>query len=134
MNNVELLGIAKHARESAYCPYSGIAVGAALLAESGKVYTGINIENASYSPTVCAERVAFFSAIEKGERNFRKIAIAGGPWGRAATAGFPPCGVCRQVMAEFCGEDFEIILEGVESVRVFKLSELLPEAFNKDLI
>lgn len=134
MNDKELLGIAKHVRESAYCPYSGVAVGAALLTESGKVYTGINIENASYSPTVCAERVAFFSAIERGERSFKKIAIAGGPWGRAATSAFSPCGVCRQVMAEFCDGDFEIILAEGDGTRVYRLSELLPASFTKELL
>lgn len=93
---------AKKAMENAYSPYSHFSVGAALLCRSGKVYTGCNIENASYTPTVCAERVAFFKALSDGEREFEAIAIAGGANGNVS-AETAPCGVCRQVMSEFCG-------------------------------
>ena len=95
----ELLLKAIEAREASYSPYSNISVGAALLTKSGKVYLGQNIENASFSPTVCAERVAFFKAISEGERDFAAIAIVGEKHGNEPSGNFPPCGVCRQVMA-----------------------------------
>lgn len=117
--------------EKAYVPYSGYKVGAALLTKEGKVYTGCNIENAVYSPTVCAERVAFFSAVKEGERNFQAIAVCGGKDGKIEGA-FPPCGVCRQVMAEFCEEEFRIyVITGKDPVsyKEYTLSELLPEPF-----
>lgn len=130
MTDKELCAIAVKAIENAYVPYSGYRVGAALLTKSGKVYTGCNIENAAYSPTVCAERTAIFKAVSEGERDFAKIAVAGGKNGEI-TGEFPPCGVCRQVMAEFCGEDFEIlVVKGGNSFTEFKLSELLPCSFN----
>ena len=92
----------------AYAPYSGFQVGAALLAESGAVYLGCNIENSSYSPTICAERTAFAKAVSEGERAFIAIAVVGGKEGTCS--GFcPPCGVCRQVMREFCFDDFRIL-------------------------
>lgn len=100
----ELLQLAKEARDHAYCPYSNYAVGAALLTADGQIYQGCNIENAAYSPGVCAERSAFFKAIYDGEREFEAIAIIGS----GDTPAFP-CGVCRQVMAEFCGPSFLII-------------------------
>ena len=130
----KLLEIARRARALSYSPYSGVSVGAALLTESGKVFVGANIENAAYSPTVCAERVAFFRAISEGQRKFKKIAVAGGKAGADSTKKFAPCGVCRQVMAEFCDGDFEIILEGKEGAEVYTLSTLLPEAFDKEKI
>lgn len=113
-----------------YVPYSGFRVGAALLAENGKVYTGCNIENAAYTPTNCAERTAFFKAVSEGVRSFRAICIVGGPDGKLKEF-TPPCGVCRQVMMEFCSpEEFEIILAtGTEDYRIFKLKELMPEGF-----
>ena len=97
------------AMKKSYSPYSGFTVGAALLTGDGKIYTGANIENSSYTPTVCAERVAFFGAIHAGEKEFEAIAIVGGHAGeiRGVTA---PCGVCRQVMSEFCAPDFRVIL------------------------
>lgn len=134
MNDRELIGLALAARENAYCMYSGIAVGAALLAESGKIYLGANIENASFSPTVCAERVAFFDAVNKGERRFKKIAIAGGNWGKRPSAPFYPCGVCRQVMTEFCDEDFEIVISSGENYEKYTLKELMPHSFSSELL
>ena len=131
MNDKELIELALKARENAYCPYSSIAVGAALLADSGEVYLGANIENASFSPSVCAERVAIFSAIHSGERELVAIAVAGGAADGTARERFSPCGVCRQVMAEFCKSDFRIILSESES---FSLDELLPYRFNKEKI
>ena len=134
MDDRELIGLALAARENAYCVYSGIAVGAALLGDSGKVYLGSNIENAAYSPSVCAERVALFEAVSKGERKFKKIAIAGGNWGKRPEKPFYPCGVCRQVMAEFCDEDFEIIVCTAGGYEKYKLSDLLPHSFTEKLL
>lgn len=132
MTNKELCSAAVDAIKNAYAPYSGYKVGAALLTKSGKVYTGCNIENASYSPTVCAERTAVFKAVSDGERDFLKIAVAGGKNGEIAGE-FPPCGVCRQVMSEFCSEDFEIlVVNGENSFTEYKLSEILPYSFNPD--
>ena len=114
----------------AYSPYSSVCVGAALLCADGKLYTGVNIENSAYSPTVCAERVAFFKAVSEGEREFLAIAIAGVRDGKIAK-NFPPCGVCRQVMAEFCGADFKILLVNSEnSFETLTLGELLPKSFS----
>ena len=113
-----------------YVPYSGFRVGAALLAENGAVYTGCNIENAAYTPTNCAERTAFFKAISEGVKNFRAICVVGGQDGKL-TDFAPPCGVCRQVMMEFCSpKEFEIILATTtESYKVYKLKELMPMGF-----
>ena len=127
----ELYRLAEMARESSYCPYSKISVGAALLCESGKVFVGANIENSAFSPSVCAERVAIFSAINAGERKFKAIAVAGGPVGEESKSAFPPCGVCRQVMSEFCSGDFKIIF-GSDAELSF--SELLPYGFNEDYL
>ena len=128
----KLASLAIEARAGSYSPYSGFAVGAALLSASGKVYTGANIENASYTPTVCAERVAFFKAISAGEREFCAIAIAGGKATDAPHEEVYPCGVCRQVMAEFCDGDFEIITATEGGYSVSTLSDLLPHSFNKE--
>ena len=124
----ELLILAEKAREHAYCPYSGYAVGAALLTESGHIYQGCNIENAAYSPGVCAERTAFFKALYEGETVFEAIAIIGS----GETPAFP-CGVCRQVMAEFCTNDFLIITSNRDgSVVVTETFEnMLPHFFGK---
>lgn len=120
------------AREAAYAPYSGFRVGAALLTASGKVYRGCNIENASYTPTVCAERTAMFKAVSEGEREFAMLAVAGGD-GSLPTGAFPPCGVCRQVLAEFCPPDFPVLLvTGEDSFARHTLAELLPLAFGVD--
>ncbi len=130
MTEKELCTLAIKARESSYAPYSGYRVGAALLTKSGKVYVGCNIENASYTPTVCAERTAIFKAVSEGERDFEMIAVAGGN-GETVGGAFPPCGVCRQVMAEFCDENFVILtVTGEDSYKKYTLSEILPLAFS----
>ena len=129
MDKKELYKEACLARKAAYAPYSSISVGAALLTASGKIYTGANIENAAYSPSVCAERVALFKAINDGERDFIAIAVAGGKTDSEPTKSFAPCGVCRQVMTEFCKKDFRIILGDDEEIA---FSDLLPYSFNKD--
>lgn len=113
-----------------YVPYSHFHVGAALLTKSGKIYTGCNIENAAYGPSNCAERTAIFKAVSEGEKEFQAIAVVGGPEGKIEDF-CPPCGVCRQVMAEFCDKDFKIILSnGKKEVKTFTLSDLLPESFS----
>lgn len=125
-----LMAMACEAREMAYAPYSHFRVGAALMTTEGKVYKGCNIENATYSPTNCAERTAFFKAVSEGERSFAKIAIVGGREGEMAPF-CAPCGMCRQVMAEFCDEDFIVILGTPEDHTEYRLKELLPEMFTK---
>ena len=126
----ELCELALQAMERSYSPYSTYKVGAALLVGSGKVYLGANIENAAYSPTVCAERVAFFKAVNEGEREFSAIAICGGKDGDAVSF-FSPCGVCRQVMTEFCVPDFDVILCKKDGeYKKYKLSEILPISFS----
>ena len=118
------------ARTKAYAPYSGFCVGAALLSAQGRVYPGSNIENASYGGTVCAERVAFFRAVQEGERDFTAIAIVGAPKDAKAEEYAYPCGICRQVMSEFCDEDFMIIVaKSPEDFRVYSLGEMLPHGF-----
>ncbi len=129
MNNRELLCLAEQARAFSYAPYSRFTVGAALLTASGKVYTGSNIENASFSATVCAERTAVYRAICEGEHNFVALAVIGGVAGERG--GFcAPCGVCRQVLSEFCGPDFSIILGSTDDFEAYSLSSLLPHAFS----
>lgn len=129
MTEKELCGMAINAMKNAYAPYSGYTVGAALLTENGRIFNGCNIENAAYSPTVCAERVAFFNAISSGERDFSAIAVASGKDG-VINGSFPPCGVCRQVMAEFCSPDFTVlVVTGTDTYKKYSLKELLPEAF-----
>lgn len=130
MDTAKLIALAKEAMTHAYVPYSGYRVGAALLCADGTVYQGCNIENASYSPTVCAERTAFFKAVYDGHREFSAIAVCGGKDG-VITGFFPPCGVCRQVMREFCREDFPVILVGAGAdYQVLTLGELLPHSFS----
>lgn len=126
----DLAEIAAKARENAYCPYSGFAVGAALLDANGKVWTGVNIENAAYGPTNCAERTAFFKAVSEGVREFAAIAISGGKTGEEPDAPCAPCGICRQVMREFCADEFKIILGRGEQMKVYTLTQLLPESFS----
>lgn len=129
MNEKELCKEAIDAMKNAYAPYSGYKVGAALLTKKGKLFAGCNIENAAYTPTVCAERVALFNAISSGERNFTAIAVAGGKDGVISGA-FPPCGVCRQVMAEFCAPDFTVlVVTGEDSYKKYTINELFPQAF-----
>ena len=129
--NIELLAKkAIEAKEHAYVPYSHFRVGAALLTADGKIYTGCNIENAAYTPTNCAERTAFFKAISEGEKEFEMIAIVGGPAKSARTDYCPPCGVCRQVMREFCGDDFLIYMITPEGCEAHTLAEILPFSFS----
>lgn len=126
-----LIEKALQARQASYSPYSKYQVGAALLVADGKIYTGCNIENAAYSPTNCAERTAFFKAVSESEMNFEAIAIVGGPKDMEITQYAFPCGVCRQVMMEFCNpESFQIIVaKSVEEYEVKTLKQLLPEGF-----
>lgn len=133
MENRELIRLALEAREMAYAPYSKYRVGAALLTKQGRVYKGCNIENAAYTPTNCAERTAFFKAVSEGERAFEAIAIVGGYQG-APTSYAYPCGVCRQVMREFCDPaEFRIITAISEEQYVERtLAELLPEGFGPE--
>lgn len=130
MTPEKLVQMAMEAMEHAYVPYSGYKVGAALLCADGTVYCGCNIENASYSPTNCAERTAFFKAVYDGHRDFVSIAVCGGKGGEI-TGAFPPCGVCRQVMREFCRDDFLIYMAGAGgSYETVTLSQLLPYSFS----
>ena len=130
MTPEELVRQALAAMKFAYVPYSGFTVGAALLTKSGKVYLGCNIENAAYGPSNCAERTAIFKAVSEGEREFSAIAVVGGKDGVAADI-FPPCGVCRQVMQEFCAPDFMIYMgRGDDSYEAVPLEQLLPYGFN----
>lgn len=129
MTPERLVELAKAAMTHAYAPYSGYKVGAALLCADGTVYQGCNIENASYSPTNCAERTAFFKAIYDGKRDFQAIAVCGGKDG-IITGKFPPCGVCRQVMREFCNEDFKVYMITPEGYEKRTLAELLPDSFS----
>lgn len=128
-----LMRAAQDARKNSYSPYSHFRVGAALLTKSGKVYTGCNVENAAFSATNCAERTAFFKAISEGEREFEALAIVGGREGE--TADFcAPCGVCRQVISEFCPRNFKILLGNEDKFEAYTLEQLLPFSFSdKDL-
>ena len=125
----QLIETAVKAREMAYAPYSHYKVGAALLAKSGKIYTGCNVENASFTPTNCAERTAFFKAISEGDREFEMIAIVAGKDGEELSKNCTPCGVCRQVMTEFCDKDFKIILGTPDDFKVLTLEEIMPYSF-----
>ena len=133
MTPEKLIEMAIEARKSAYAPYSGYRVGAALLGKSGKVYLGCNIENASYTPTVCGERVAVFKAVSEGEREFEAIAVCGGNK-EEIEGSFPPCGVCRQVLREFCNpEEVKVYLIGEKGTyKALTLAELLPYGFGPD--
>ncbi len=129
---LELVKKALEAREKSYSPYSQFKVGAALLTSDGEIFMGANVENAAYTPTVCAERVAFFTAVHLGKRDFKAIAIVGGKASEPVSSYTAPCGVCRQVMAEFADGDFEIILFNGKDVKTYLFSELLPESFGKN--
>ena len=131
MTPEELVTLAKEAMLRAYAPYSGFFVGAALLCADGSVYQGCNIENAAYGPTNCAERTAFFKAVYDGHRDFKAIAICGGKGGNI-TGAFPPCGVCRQVMREFCEDDFTIYLVTDQGYEKRTLAQILPDSFRAD--
>ena len=129
MTDQQLLTLAGEARTHAYTPYSHFAVGAALLCQDGTVYTGCNVENAAFTPTICAERTAFFKAISEGVHTFSRIAIVGGKRGEEPESFFTPCGVCRQVMREFCEDDFEILVTDGKELKKWTLAELLPAGF-----
>lgn len=123
-----------HMAKKSYAPYSHFHVGAALLGDNGRIYTGCNIENASYSATVCAERTAVFKAVSEGITSFTAIAIAGGTEG-VVTNYCAPCGVCRQVLREFCKPDFQIILvKSPKEYKVYTLEQLLPESFGPEML
>lgn len=126
----KLMQTANEMRERSYSPYSHFSVGAALLTKNGKVYTGCNIENAGFTPTICAERTAFFKAISEGEREFECIAIVGGKHGEISDF-CAPCGVCRQVMSEWCDDDFKLILGTPDNYKVFSFTDIVPFAFRK---
>jgi cytidine deaminase len=128
MTKEQLASLAKDAMKKAYSPYSDYKVGAALLCKDGSVYTGCNVENASFSATNCAERTAFFKAVSEGKRDFSAIAICGGKGGDLEGL-FPPCGTCRQVMREICEDDLEIHLLAKEGIETYTLGELLPVSF-----
>ena len=129
MTPEKLCELAKEAMTHSYSPYSGYKVGAALLCKDGTVYTGCNIENAAYTPTICAERTANFKAVYDGHRDFVAIAVCGGKDG-IITGSFPPCGVCRQVMREFCGDDFAIYIVRPDGYETVTLAQLLPYSFS----
>ena len=134
-SNEELIEKAIKMQERSYCPYSHFHVGAALLAKDGQIFTGCNIENAAYGPSNCAERTAIFRAVSEGVKDFDAIAIVGGPEdkdGKPTIEDFcPPCGVCRQVMSEFCKKDFRIILaKSLKEYKVYTMEELLPLSFS----
>lgn len=130
----KLLNLANKARENSYVPYSGYAVGAALLLDDGTIVTGSNIENAAYGPTICAERCAIVKAVSEGKREFVAIAVAGSPVNEEISQYAYPCGVCRQVMREFVNPDsFIVLVAGPMGAYVEKtLSELLPESFGPE--
>ena len=130
MTKQELCTLAIKSMNNAYSPYSGYKVGAALLCDNGKVFTGCNVENSSYGATVCAERTAIFKAVSDGERDFSMLAVAGGKENELSDK-FLPCGICRQVMAEFCKPEFIVLVVTSENTyEEFSLSELLPNAFS----
>ena len=129
----ELIRLAMQAAKKAYAPYSGFCVGAALLAKDGQVFTGCNIENAAFSPTCCAERVAVFKAVSQGVREFAALAVFGRPLEGEARNFTAPCGVCRQVLQEFCSPEFPVIMAKNErEYRTVPLGELLPHGFGGD--
>ena len=132
----ELVKSAIEARNFSYAPYSNFNTGAALLTKDDKIYKGCNIENAAYSPTNCAERTAFFKAISEGHREFKAIAVVGGSKNKGIEDYCPPCGVCRQVMLEFCNPDtFYIILAKSETdIKIYTLSQIIPLNFTNDNI
>ena len=125
----ELVRLACEAMKNSYSPYSGFRVGAALRCEDGSVFVGCNIENSAFSPTCCAERTAFFKAVSEGKNKFSEIAVVGGKDGVISDFCYP-CGVCRQVMREFCSEDFLIHLYDGNKIQTLSLKELLPFGFS----
>lgn len=128
MTDRELIEAAKKASENSYSPYSHFRVGAALLCEDGTIFVGCNVENASFGATNCAERTAIFSAIAQGKRKFIKLAVVGTSDGSFNTI-TPPCGICRQVISEFCSKDFRVILFDGSNIKSLSLDELMPYPF-----
>lgn len=126
-DNQKLVKMAEEALKQSYAPYSGFHVGAALLCSDGTVYTGCNVENASYGASNCAERTAVFKAVSEGKRDFLRLAVVSDGGGLT-----PPCGICRQVLAEFCGPDFEILMCEKDRIESVRLKDLLPFAFKLD--
>lgn len=113
-----------------YAPYSNFTVGAALLTDEGEIYTGCNIENAAYGPSNCAERTAVFKAVSEGKKNFKAMAVVGG-LNKKIEDYCSPCGVCRQVLAEFCDKDFKVIMaKSLDDIKILTLGDLLPESFS----
>ena len=137
IDKIDLINQALEAREMSYSPYSGFAVGAALLGKSGKVYQGCNVENAAYTPSNCGERTAFFQAVSEGEKEFTAISVVGGPKGQLPQALAWPCGVCRQVMMEFCDPETFLVLvaKNSDEYEEYLLKDILPKGFSpKDLL
>ena len=128
----KLVALAKQTMKNAYAPYSKFKVGAALLCADGSIYTGCNIENSSFTPTVCAERVALFKAVSEGKREFSAIAVCGGADGVLTNNFCHPCGVCRQALSEFCKGDFKVYCVSETGVEEHSLSELLPHSFGAE--
>lgn len=126
----KLIKEANEVRKNCYTPYIDYRVGAALLTKGDKIYLGCNIQDAVLTTNVCAERVAFYKAISDGEKDFKAIAIVGGASGEISEF-CTPCGICRQVMCEFCDDEFEIILTNGKVEKIYKLKDLLPLSFNK---
>lgn len=133
MTEKKLIEKAVLAMNNSYSPYSGFRVGAALLCQNGNIYIGTNVENASYSATICAERSAISGAISNGETKFSAMAIVGGKNGEINDYCYP-CGICRQVINEFCDKDFKIILTNGSTVKTLSLNELLPHSFGRDTL
>ena len=129
MNNNTLYNLAVTAAQKSYSKYSGYSVGAALLCNDGSIFTGCNIENSSYGATVCAERTAFFKAISEGKTNFKELVICTLRNGELMDNSFLPCGICRQVMCEFCSENFVVSIISKDSVKQYTLSQLLRNGF-----
>lgn len=132
MKNEELIAVALDARKKSYSPYSGFRVGSALICRNGKVFSGCNIENSAFSPTCCSERTAIFKAVSEGETDFEKIVIVGGKGDSEPTDFCSPCGVCRQVMNEFCDDKFKIVLaKNINDYKEYSLDQILPLSFGK---
>ncbi|MBP5197450.1 MAG: cytidine deaminase [Lachnospiraceae bacterium] len=135
LDEKELIYSALEARKSAYAPYSHFKVGAALLCKDGLIFRGCNVENSSYGATNCAERTAFFKAVSEDEREFEAIAIVGALENTEPTEYAYPCGICRQVMSEFCHDDFKVIVaRSIDDYKIYTLGELLPASFGGDSI
>lgn len=130
----KLTDLAVSVSENSYSPYSNFCVGAALLCSDGKIYTGTNVENSSYGGANCAERTAIFTAITDGHRDFEAISIIGHKRGEKVNAFCAPCGICRQIMSEFCSDDFIVLLYDGENIAEYKLKDLLPLSFDKSML